>query len=282
MKRYLALFCLILLLGGCSGEEARQAQGYIEGKYTYMATSVSGVLKKILVEKGARVKQGQLLLALEDQPESDIYTATVQNLNEAQAARDAIAANLTYAKLTFERYKKLVPKNAIQQSALDNAKSIYEATIAQLAQASATIESTSAKLAQTKWTLEQKRLYAPVDAIVFDRYYRIGEYTEANKPIVSLLSPRDIKVIFFIPEGDLSRIRLGDKVDVRCDGCKEPYPGKISFISPSAEYTPPVIYSTETNQKLIFRIEANFTPEIAYQLHPGQPVYVTYYQHHDQ
>jgi len=63
---------------------------------------------------------------------------------------------------------------------------------------------------------------------------------------------------------------------VQCDQCKDSYAGKISFISPSAEYTPPVIYSTETNEKLIYRIEAEFAPDIAYNMHPGQPVYVTY------
>ena len=52
--------------------------------------------------------------------------------------------------------------------------------------------------------------------------------------------------------------------------------GNISFISPTAEYTPPVIYSNQTNDKLIFRIEAAFKPDIAINFHPGQAVYVNY------
>lgn len=272
------IFASIGLLS-CSPDSSHEAQGYIEGRYTYMATPVSGVLKEWLVERGAKVKQGQLLFVLEEQPESDLYDAALQNLKQSIASRDAIVANLSYAKITYERYKILVPKNAIQQSMLDNAKSTYAATLAQLAEANATIASTNATLAQTRWTKDQKRVYAPVDGIVFDTYYRLGEYTIANQSILSLLAPADIKAIFYIGEGDLGSIQLGDKVEVHCDGCTQRYAGRVSFISPSAEYTPPVIFSTETNEKLIFRIEAEFSPSDAYHLHPGQPVTVTYKIH---
>lgn len=266
---------LAMLMASCSRPSSHQAQGYIEGRYTYMATSVSGALTTLSVVRGTRVKVGDQLVVLQPRPESDLYDAAVENLKDSMAARNAVAANLQYAKRTYERYKVLVPRNAIQQSALDNAQSIYEATTAQLAQANAHITSVAAVMAQTKWSTEQKILYAPADAIVFDVYYRLGEYTIANQPILSLLAPSDIKVIFYVEEKILGQLKLGDTVTVQCDGCRQSYPAKISFISPSAEYTPPVIYSNETNAKLIYRIEAAFQPSIAYNLHPGQPVAVT-------
>lgn len=277
--QYLGVIFLTVSLLSCSRQPSQEAQGYIEGRYTYMATPVSGVLKQWLVERGTKVKQGQLLFTLEEQPESDLYHAAEQNLKQAISARDAIAANLTYAKLTYERYKILVPKNAIQQSMLDSAKSTYTATAAQLAQANANIASSTAALEQAHWTKNQKMVYAPVDAIVFDTYYRLGEYTLANQAVLSLLAPADIKTIFYVNEADLGNIQLGDKVSVRCDSCAKLYSGRVSFISPSAEYTPPVIFSNETSEKLIYRIEAEFVPDDAWHLHPGQPVTVTYKIH---
>lgn len=265
----------MLLLVGCSPDK-HEAQGYIEGRYTYMATPVSGVLKQISVVRGSKVKKGQTLATLEEQPESDLYDAQAENLNQSISARDAIIANLAFAKLTFERYKILVPKKAIQQSQLDNAKSIFDASLAQLAEANSNIASAQATLAQTKWTREQKVLISPVDAIVFDTYYRLGEYTEASKAILSLLAPRDIKAIFYVSGPELRHLSLGKTIFVRCDGCEKNHEGKISFISPSAEYTPPVIYSNQTNEKLIFRIEAEFADDIACLFHPGQPVNVSY------
>jgi HlyD family secretion protein len=280
-------FCGVLLLSllcivSCSRESSREAQGYIEGRYTYMATPVSGVLKKLFVERGANVRKGDMLAALEEQPESDLYDAALENLNQSLSARDAIAANLQYAKITYERYKILVPKGAIQQSQLDNAKSIYQSTVAQLAQANASVTSTAAALAQSKWVKAQKILNAPIDGVVFDTYYRPGEYTIANQPILSLLAPADIKAIFYVNAPELSQMKLGKEISIHCDACTETYTGKISFISPSAEYTPPVIYSNQTNEKLIFRIEAEFAKETAVHLHPGQPVSVTWQISHDE
>ena len=59
--------------------------------------------------------------------------------------------------------------------------------------------------------------------------------------------------------------------------CAEPFAGKVSFISPQAEYTPPVIYSRESRGKLVFMIEVVFDPAVAAKLHPGQPVDVQFW-----
>jgi HlyD family secretion protein len=273
------LFALCLFMASCSRHPSGEAQGYIEGRYTYVATSVPGTLMQLLVERGTKVQAGQPLFVLQSQPESDVYQAAIEKLTQAKDARAAATADLQYDKLTFERNKVLVPKHAVQQSELDKSKAEYDASIAKLAEADATIAEMEANLASAKWNNDQKNINAPVDAIVFDTYYRIGEYTVANQPIVSLLAPQDIKVIFYIREKDLGGISLRDKVTVNCNGCTQAYDGQISFISPTAEYTPPVIFSNETSAKLIYRIEASFAPEVAMRLHPGQPVRVAYFPH---
>jgi len=211
-SKCLIFYSVVAALNSCSSDSPQEAQGYIDGGYTYMATPVSGEVKQLLVDRGDRVKQGQQLLVLDAQPESDEYKAAVETLKQSVSARDAIAANLVYAKLTFERNKVLVPKKAIQQSALDNARALYESTIAQLAQANAAISEAESTLAKAKWTTEQKILYAPEEAIVFQKYYRLGEYAVANQPILALLAPRNIKVIFFVREKYLGAIHLQDKI----------------------------------------------------------------------
>jgi HlyD family secretion protein len=87
---------------------------------------------------------------------------------------------------------------------------------------------------------------------------------------------QNIKVRTFVPETVLGTIHHGDRVSVRVDGVGEAFAGKVSFISPRAEYTPPVIYSQKNREKLVFMIEAIFEPEIAVKLHPGQPVEVEF------
>jgi HlyD family secretion protein len=65
-----------------------------------------------------------------------------------------------------------------------------------------------------------------------------------------------MKVRFFVPEAVLPRISYGETVTVRCDGCTGDLAAKISFISRTAEFTPPVIYSLEERAKLVFLVEA--------------------------
>ncbi|OGT59570.1 MAG: hypothetical protein A3E85_00920 [Gammaproteobacteria bacterium RIFCSPHIGHO2_12_FULL_45_12] len=272
-------FLLTLLLLSCSRHSTHQAQGYIEGQYTYMATSVSGALIHLAVGRGDRVKKGQLLFTLESQPESDSYHVALENVKQAVAARDAILANLHYAKVTLDRNRILVRKKVLQPSELDKALASYESSTADLAKATASISAMKAELAKAIWVKDQKIMNAPLDAQVFDVYYRVGEYTTANQAVVSLLAPADIKVIFYINEADLGGMRLKEAVTVQCDQCEKVYPAQVSFISPRAEYTPPVIYSEQTREKLIYRIEAVFKPEDAIHLHPGQPVTVAYTHH---
>ena len=79
-----------------------------------------------------------------------------------------------------------------------------------------------------------------------------------------------------MPEPQLTAVQVGDRVRVVVDGRPGPLVGTISFISPRAEFTPPVIYSRESRSKLVFMLEITFDPGTAAQLHPGQPVDVEF------
>jgi HlyD family secretion protein len=81
-------------------------------------------------------------------------------------------------------------------------------------------------------------------------------------------------VRFFVPEASLSTLHAGDPVGLACDGCPADLSATISFISPQAEYTPPLIYSEESKAKLGFILEARPQPEQAARLNPGEPIEV--------
>jgi HlyD family secretion protein len=87
-----------------------------------------------------------------------------------------------------------------------------------------------------------------------------------------MLPPQNIKLRFFVPETVLGSIRIGQTITAQCDGCGNPITAQITYISPQAEYTPPIIYSRESRTKLVYLIEARPTAEDAVRLHPGQPL----------
>ena len=142
----------------------------------------------------------------------------------------------------------------------------------QVAAAEAEVKAREAALAKADWVLTQKRQVAPEAALIFDTLYSLGEWVESGHPVVVLLPPKNIIVRAYIPETMIGQIRIGQQAQISVDGVAASFEGQVSFISPQVEYTPPVIYSRESREKLVFLVEVALTPETAAQLHPGQPV----------
>ena len=99
--------------------------------------------------------------------------------------------------------------------------------------------------------------------------YRAGERVVANAPVMVLLPDGALKLRFYVPQPRLAQVRVGSTVAVTCDGCPANLRATVSFVSPQAEYTPPVIYSRDNRAKLVFLVEARAANQA---LKPGQPV----------
>ena len=90
--------------------------------------------------------------------------------------------------------------------------------------------------------------------------------------MVVLLPLANLKVRFFVPETLLAKIKTGQSVQVSFDGAARNYSATVNYISTQAEFTPPVLYNRENRAKLVYMIEAKFSPADAADLRPGQPV----------
>jgi HlyD family secretion protein len=309
-----AALTLLSVLACCSDQQSNRVQGYVEGEFVYVASPLAGQLEKLYVHRGQRVNAGDRLFKLDDKPERDARDEAERrlaqgrsNLEDAKKPRrpteiESIEAQLEQARAAalfseknFERQDKLVQSGARAQQDLDNARSQrdqdrkrvaqLEADLAtarlgsridQIEAAEANVRALKATVDRTEWDLSQKSQIAPQDALVFDTLYREGDWVAAGRPVVVLLPPKNVKVRAFVPETQIGTIQYGESVRVFVDGVPQPLPGKVSFISPRAEYTPPVIYSRESREKLVFMVEAVFDPKIASTLHPGQPVDVEF------
>lgn len=277
-----------------------------------VASPAAGRLVRLDVARGSRVEAGAGLFALDPEPESDAVEEARKNLDEARAnladlekgrrpdeidslehARLAIQAAQSYADIQLTRSKELYRTRVVSAENLNlyqSADLFFQEAVAalnsliatwklggrddQIAASKARLGAVEMQLRQADWTLGQKIQKAPSDALVFDTLYRPGEWVPAGRPVVSLLPPGGVRVRFFVGESGLAALATGDAVRVSADGVP-PATGRISFISPVAEYSPPVIYSRENSSKLVFMVEASFDPKTAAALHPGQPVIVS-------
>lgn len=267
--------CMIGMLA-CGSRASITLPGYVEGRYTYISTLSTGMLASLDVKSGMMVKAKQLLFTLNPSPQSEGVTIANAKVQEALNQKDKAIAHFQLQQTNHERNKSLWKKDIISKEAFDDSTNSYQQALAEKNAALARFNSLQANEKRAVWEMQQKTITAPVNALVFDTYYTVGENVQAGKPVLALLAPDKIKVIFFVPEPLLNHLKPGTAVSVTCDNCKTPVTANITYISTQAEYTPPIIYSNEERQKLVFRVEAYPEQDInTLKLHPGQPVSIT-------
>jgi HlyD family secretion protein len=302
-----------IFIAGCAPGASRVFQGYIEGEYVYVASPLGGALTNLAVARGDEVKAGQLLFELERGSEAAALQQAEKNLAQSQARLDDLnkgkrpteiasldaqlaraQANSKLAAAEYERREKLGGADVVSREELDQARAQRDADQAQVDQLTAdlgtarlggredairasqdAVASQKAALDKARWSFDQKEQFAPTYAFVQDTLYRPGEWVAAGNPVVELLPPANIKVRFFVPETALARIKTGQSVSVAFDGGKRVYLATVNYLSTQAEFTPPVLYNRENRSKLVYMIEAKFSPADETDLRPGQPVDVT-------
>jgi HlyD family secretion protein len=286
--------------------------GYVEGETTLVAPPVAGRLVARPVERGQRVSQGDRLYAIDTtQAEADVARAVAvlaefqarhanlltgkrsEEQDVVRAQRREVEATLVAAEAELGRQSDLLARKIASRQT-------YDQSIAQVAElrarsaalaakervgdlaarqseidaAAALVEQQQAMLARARNRLADLMPVAPDDAMVENTFFNVGEWVPAGSPVVSLLSDQHVKVRFFLPEAELSRARRGLRISFTCDGCAADLGATIVYVSPRAEYTPPIIYSQSARAKLVFMVEAR--PDHAHlPLQPGLPISVT-------
>ena len=299
-------------LGACGSQTDGTFQGYAEGEFVRVAAPFAGTLQQLQARRGTQVNAGDPLFTLEQENEAAARREAAERLHNAEAQLanlkkskrpaeiDAVRAQLDQARASLKlsavnlrRQEQLVAANFVSKERVDEARAGFERDQARVAELEAQLAisrlagredeiraaefsaaAARAALAQAEWKLAQKSVRSPLAGLVNDTNYVPGEWVPAGAPVVSLLPPQNIKARFFVPETVLGAVRIGQQVEMRCDGCAAPVAAQITFISPQAEFTPPVIYSRDARAKLVFLIEARAAPGDAVKLHPGQPLEV--------
>lgn len=302
----------VCLLTACQSRKPVTYQGYIEGEFVYVAGKIAGRLDSLDVTRGEVVAAGRTLYALEHAYEAQGVALATADLRQAEDTLrdrqkglrpeeiDQLVADLRRAEaahalssLEFERRVKLYGESTIAKEELDNARTAHardrqqvkslEAKLAtgrlpsrvdQVRAAQAAVDAASAALEQARWNLGQMTQQAGVSGLVYDILHYQGEWVAAGSPVVTLLPPGNVKVRFFVPEAVAGALTLGQTIRVAMDG-GQPAVARVSYIAPTVEYTPPVIYSQGFREKLVIMVEGRFTPDVAARLHPGQPVDVS-------
>jgi len=275
-------FCVLTLSACGAREDGRVLQGYAEADYLYVSPQDPGLVASLAVREGADVNEGDVLFALnEDRARASYAAAEAQSAaSQARPVTAAIAAaraNAALAASNLARTRTLYGQDLIAQARLDQDQAALDAARAEVrrleAERATAARQDQAQDAQTQLArtqLRDREVRAPAAGRVERIFRRPGEYTQPGEPVLALLPPQNLKLRFFAPQALLPQLALGQEVGVSCDGCVGGITAQISFIDTAPQFTPPVIYSVEERDKLVYLIEAR--PNQPDLLRPGQPL----------
>lgn len=300
---------LLLTLAGCFGSGEPPLQGYIEGTYVYVAPDAGGRIVSRPATAGTGVESGDLLFALDDADQREAVSGAEARLAQAKAQLANLKtgkrpeelavyeAQLAQVQSAFsnldEEYRRalqLRQSGIVAQSTVDAAKTARDTAEAQVQAAERQLEvaklparpeeieaaernvaAQEAALAQAKIQLDRRQVLSPAAGVIEETYFEPGELVAAGQAVLSLLPDANRKVRFFVPEANLVDVAIGKAVAVSCDGCPAGMTAEVTFVSTQAEFTPPVIFSRDSREKLVFRVDARPLGD-AISLNVGQPV----------
>jgi HlyD family secretion protein len=280
--------------------QERQLSGYIEGDSLFLAAPVAGTVGSLTAQEGDRVAAGAQLFTIDpatlsaqgEQARAQVLSARTQiataaaNAQQADAEANAAAADADRARRDLARLQSVKRDDpaAVASKDIDAAQATLREANARLAAARQTAAARRSQIASAQAQESQARggerevairvgqlaPPAPAAGRIEDVFYRPGEWVAANQPVVSLLPDDRIKIRFYVPEQQVARYRPGKTVRFACDSCASGLTAKISYVSPRPEFTPPVIFSRDSRDRLVFMVEA--MPAKAANLMPGLPV----------
>jgi HlyD family secretion protein len=243
-RAIMVIVALALALAGCEEHRDPGFQGWVEADMIFVSPDETGRVTKLNVREGDEVKPGEVLYTVDD----DLQRADLNQNN----------ATLANAQQSHDRAASLNRTGSGTQANLDSAVSALRVAEARV------------KTSETR--LARRTGFAPVAGTIQQIYFREGEMVPAQRPVLSIMPPGNMKLRFFVPEAELAKLAIGDEVRVTCDNCAADLIAKIYFIATTAEYTPPVIYSLDERNKLVYLIQAR--PSRPDALRVGQPISV--------
>jgi multidrug resistance efflux pump len=269
-------------------------QGTVDIQEVRLGSKIGGRVAEVLIREGDLVQAGQVLVRFEEpeleaqlgqqrarlaQKEAELDRAMngsrPEEIAQARAQLALQQANLTQAQANLKRGEQLGPGGAISREDLDqrrqavdvgeaNVKYAQEALrLAELGPRREDIELARAcrdeargKVQEIEANLAEATIRAPEQAVVEVLGVRKGDVVTPNQIIVRVLRADDLWVKVFVPETDLGRVRLGQKVQVSIDG----YPGKrfagtVEQIASESEYTPRNVQSADERRHQVFGVK---------------------------
>jgi membrane fusion protein, multidrug efflux system len=170
------------------------ADGVVEAlRQSTVSAQISGRITELDFDVGDRVRNGQVLVRIDD-------TEVSQALNESRAVLAQAEANYENAKANYERTRQLFDRAFVSQAALDRAEAEYRSAKSQM-------EARRASAGIAANTRSYATVIAPYDGVVLARHVELGEMASPGKPLMTGFDPRELRVVVNVPQDKVREVR---------------------------------------------------------------------------
>jgi len=287
--------------------------GNVDIRQVELAFNASGRVENVFVQEGDRVTKGQLLARL-DTKSLKLQLARAEGLAQAQRAqlaklkagtrpeeirqaaalRDEAQVAAHEAQVVYQRQLDLVARQFVSQQQADTAKSNLDAARQRLkaaeesyrlavlgprkediAAAEASLAAQEAAVAGLEHDISEGELSAPSDAVIENRVLEPGDMASPQKTVLTLALIDPVWARVYLPEIALGRVPVGAHATITTDSHPDrKVRGWVGFVSPTAEFTPKSVETTELRTSLVYQARV-FACEGHENLRQGMPVTVT-------
>jgi len=288
--RYSLIIAVVVstLFFQCGQSDRQQVYtGVVEGRVVEVPALTGGKILQMFVEEGDSVTAGDTLAVL-DTLEIHLRMKNLQSALEGIRIQEKIAnqkltlarTDYEYVETRFKRIRQLFEENSVPQQTFDDMKNQYQKAGFGLETAEQNLQAVKSKADQLRAQIEllDKKIRdavvrAPLSGIIAEKYYEAGEALPPGGVVVELIDLDEVRVKIYVSEKMLPHIQYQQSVTVRADGLEKSFTGKISWISPKAEFTPKTILTPETRTSLVYGIRVSI-PNRNHILKHGMPVEV--------
>lgn len=238
-----------------------------------VAPKISSTIKKFYVQRGARVKKGQLLAELEnsdlsaaaeaskgdfEQAEAN-YATTVgsslpQQIQKAELDATSARSNFEAQQKVYESRKELFQQGALPRRDLDSAEVAFLQARSQNEQAQKQLadlqrvgkeqalksaqgsrSSAEGRMRGAQALLSYSRITSPIDGVVTDRPLFEGDLAAANQPLLTVMNTSRLIAKSHVPQSEAAVLKVGNPAELKVPGLDEPIKGRVSLVSPALD-----------------------------------------------
>jgi len=303
------MLIFILGCGNNKKIEKIEASGFVQATNVTVSAKVGGEIKKLSKDEGSQVNENDTILVLDteslqlqlQQAEAAQMQAQAQydllkngsrkeDVLQAEAMKKQADIALGLAKQDKERFEKLWEAKTISQKQFDDIDARYRQSVEQsiaaeenykkikniarkedMQLAQARVLQAEAQVALVKKSIRDAHVVSPTNGFITKKFIEKGETVTPLSSLFKVADLKTVELLIYINETEIGLVKLGDKVTVTCDSYKDKqYTGKVTFISPEAEFTPKNIQTKDERTKLVYQVKVSI-PNNNFELKDGMP-----------